>query len=223
MCRDRLAQGGDPSVINAPGFPTANGRQSILRSVSEALEQIERCAEVAGDNQEVQALLDAAGDKLRRTMREIRRELSPLGDVLLDGRDLLGGLEALAAYARQVAGMPMETFMDEEIRQVLPAVQALHVLHIVREALSNAMLHAAATRMALRAEVENGRLVIRLSDDGCGFDVRAARAAHRGGLAAMQRRADAARGLLQVESAPNAGTIVTLTLPLRSSQERQRA
>lgn len=210
-------------MMNAPGFPTANGRQSILRAVSEALDQIERCAELAGDNQEVQALLDAASDKLRRTMRDIRHELSPFGDVLLDGRDLRGGLEALASYARQALGAPLETFMDEAIRQALPPVQAVHVLQIVREALSNAIVYAGATRMALRAEVENGRLVIRLSDDGCGFDVKGARTTARGGLAGMQQRADAARGVLQVESAPGAGTIVTLTVPLQIDQGRQRA
>lgn len=207
-------------MINAPGFPSVNGRQSILRTIREALDQIERCAELAGDNQELQAQLDAAGDKLRLTMREIRREMTPLGDVLLDGRDLHCGLLGLTAYVKQTAGYPLETFLDEGIRRALPPVQALHVLHVMREALSNAVSHAGATRMALRAVVENGRLVVRLSDDGRGFDVRSVRAAARGGLATMQQRADAARGVLQVESAPEAGTIVTLTVPLESGDGR---
>lgn len=210
-------------MVTTPSFPPSNGRQSILRSVSEALDQVERCAELAGDNQEVQALLDTVGDKLRRTMRELRREMSPLGDVLLDGRDLHGSLERLVSYSRQVLGLPVESIMADGVGAGLPPEQAGNILQLVREALSNAMLHAGATRMALRAELENQRLVIRLSDDGCGFDVKGARRALNGGLAVMQRRAEAAHGLLQVESAPGAGTIVTLTVPLNRSQVRRRA
>lgn len=205
-------------MMKTPSLPPSNGRESILRSVSEALAQIEHCAELAGDNQPVQALLDAAGDKLRRTVRDLRREQSPMGDVLLDGRDLKGSLERLAFYARQVVGIPLEAFIDEEVGQVLPPEQATHVLQAVHEALCNAVLHAGASRMALRAEVENHRLVVRLSDDGRGFDVERVRRSLQGGLAGMQQRADAARGLLQVESAPGAGSIITLTVPLRGLQ-----
>ncbi|MFZ5814053.1 MAG: sensor histidine kinase [Bacillota bacterium] len=197
-------------------FPSSNGRQAILRSVAEVLDQIERCAELVGDNQQVQALLDDAGDKLRRTIRDLRLQMSPLGDLPLDGRDLHGSLSRLVEHVRQALGIPMEAFLDPQIGMVLPAVESGHVLHLVREAVANAVQHAGATRMALRAEVENHRLVIRLSDDGRGFDVKAPRSPVQAGLSVMRQRAEAARGLLQVESAPGAGTIVTLTVPLRT-------
>ncbi|MFZ5826842.1 MAG: sensor histidine kinase [Bacillota bacterium] len=209
--------------MNTPGFLPSNGRNSIVRSVTEALAQIEQCAELAGDNQQVQALLDSVCDKLRRTVRELRQEESPLGSVLLDSRDLKGSLERLTLYARQVLGAPLESFIDENIGQALTTAQATHVLQVVQEALCNAVLHAGASRMALRAEVEQNRLVVRISDDGRGFDVKRARRLFQGGLATMQQRVDAARGLLQVESAPGAGSIITLTVPLRGREHRQRA
>lgn len=202
-------------AIPATSFPTANGRQAILRSVGDALRQIEQCAELAGENQELQALLDAAGDKLRRTMRDLRLELSPLGDLPLESRDLAGSLARLADHARQVMDVAVETFIDKQVGTALPPVQAGHVLQIVREALENAILHAGASRIALRAEVENRRLSLRLSDDGNGFDLRTAPAPDQGGLAAMRQRADAIRGLLSIQSAAGAGTIVTLMVPLR--------
>lgn len=202
-------------AISPTSFPTANGRQGILRSVGDALRQIEHCAELAGENQELQALLDAAGDKLRRTMRDLRLELSPLGDLPLESRDLAGSLARLAEHARQVMAVTVETFIDAQVGAVLPPVQAGHILQIVREALENAIMHAGASRIALRAEVENQRLIIRLSDDGSGFDLRTAAVPDLGGLAAMRQRADAIRGLLSIESACGAGTIVTLIVPLR--------
>ncbi len=201
-----------------------DGRQSILRSMREVLDQIERCAEIIGNNQEAQALLDSAGDKLYGIMRELRRGTSPLGDLSLHGQDLKSGLEALTNHARQALGAPLELLIDGDVSAALGPVQAGHLLHIVREALANAILHAGASRMALRATVENQRLVLRLSDDGRGFDAKAQRhSLVHGGLAVMQQRADAARCFLQVASAPGAGTIVTVTLPLRSQRTRQRA
>lgn len=205
---------GDSPVSDALGFPAANGRQAILRSVDEALAQVERCAELVGDNQEVQLLLDSVGDKLRRTMRDLRQRLSPLGDVRLDGADLCGDLERMVAHARGVLDRPVEAFIDRSAAAALPRLQAGHVLHLVREALENAILHAGASRIALRVAVENGRLVVRLSDDGCGFPVRAPRPLSPG-LTVMQQRAESIQGLLAIDSAPGAGTIVTLTVPVR--------
>jgi len=176
---------------------------------------VERCTELVGENHEVQALLDAAGDKLLRCMRDLRHYLSPFAGVCLDGRDLYGSLERLAEYTREQLGAPLETFIDPNVAGALPPNQAIHVLHLVREALENAVLHAGAGRMALRAVVEKGRLVIRLSDDGLGFLVRETSSGPHEGLTAMQQRAESARGLLAVHSTPGAGTVVTLTVPVR--------
>lgn len=200
----------------AAGFPAANARRAILKMLHEALSHLERCTELVGENQEVQGLLDAAGDRLRRCMRELRHYLSPFAGVLLDGRDLYGSLERLATYTRRTLGAPLEAFIDPGVSGALPPHQAGQVLQLVREALENALLHAGAGRMALRAEVENGRLVIRLSDDGLGFLVRGLRSGPHEGLAAMQQRAESVRGLLAVHSTPGAGTVVTLTVPVRS-------
>jgi signal transduction histidine kinase len=106
----------------------------------------------------------------------------------------------------------METRIDSAVDGCLSEEQRTHVLHIVREALANAVRHSGGTRLALRATVENRRFVVSISDDGRGFDPRAPRPAAKG-LANMQARAEAAGSLLQVESARGAGTIITVTSP----------
>lgn len=200
----------------AAGFPARDARRAILKSLHEALAHVERCTELVGGNQEVQALLDAAGDRLRRCIRDLRHYLSPFAGVSLDGRDLYGSLERLAAYTREKLGAPLEAFIDPNVAGALPPNQAVHVLQLVREALENAVLHAGAGRMAIRAEVDSGRLVIRLSDDGLGFLVRDLGSGRHEGLLAMQQRAESVRGMLAVHSTPGAGTVVTLTVPVRS-------
>jgi len=201
----------------------AGGQQRIVQSLREVLDQIERCAELVGENQEAQALLDSAGDKLHAAIRGLRHGFSPLGEVPLDTCDLFDGLQALTTHARQAIGVPVHPMIDDAVCGALPTIQARHVLMIVREALANAILHAGARRMALRATVENERLIVRLSDDGRGFDLveQRRRLPAKGGLALMQAHADAARGVLQVASVPGAGTIVTLTLPLASAGSRR--
>ncbi|MGH3935226.1 MAG: ATP-binding protein [Pseudonocardiaceae bacterium] len=53
-----------------------------------------------------------------------------------------------------------------------------------------------------------------MSDDGRGFDLAAAASTSRRlGLASMRERAEALGGALQVDTAPGAGTTVTLEVP----------
>lgn len=191
-----------------------SGRQAVLRWAAEAAADLQRCAELVGDQQEVQALLDAAGDRLSRLTRVLRQELSPLGEVPLDPADLVGSLTLLVERASE-QGAPAEFASEAAVQGALDSLQAGHVLQVAREALTNAMQHAGANRVAVRAEVAGQRLILRISDDGTGFDTRLPRVETQRGLSIMWQRAEALHGYLQVQSAPGAGTIVTLTVPLR--------
>lgn len=178
-------------------------------------ESVVQCAELAGSHHDLQALLDSILDRLRRVERELRRSRSPLQSVSRRVADLQRELEALAAAARHTSAMAVQLRIDETLRQHRPprSVQS-QVLEVVAEALSNALRHSRGSRVALRAGVVNRRFVVSVSDDGCGFDLRAVRSSRSGGLGRMRTLAEAVKGLLQVETAAGAGTIVTLSLPL---------
>jgi len=178
-------------------------------------ESVVQCAELAGSHHDLQALLDSILDRLRRVERELRRSRSPLQSVSRRVADLQRELEALAAAARHTSAMAVQLRIDETLRQHRPprSVQS-QVLEVVAEALSNALRHSRGSRVALRAGVVNRRFVVSVSDDGCGFDLRAVRSSRSGGLGRMRTLAEAMKGLLQVETAAGAGTIVTLSLPL---------
>lgn len=195
-------------------------REKMLSAVQEAAQGLERCAEAVGPNQPAQALLDEALDRLNRVARDLREEISPLGSLVLDGADLLEDLKRLVAGVEQASLMRVEARLSPSVRGHLPAAQAVHLLYVVREAFVNALRHSGATAIAIRAAVENRRLVISVADDGEGFDLGAVRRDHRQGLARMQLRAEAADALLQVESAPGAGTIVTVAVPFKKENGR---
>ena len=54
---------------------------------------------------------------------------------------------------------------------------------------------------------------MRITDDGSGFEVGAARSPQSFGLQSMRERTESLGGQFQIESAPGAGTSVTVTLP----------
>jgi signal transduction histidine kinase len=65
--------------------------------------------------------------------------------------------------------------------------------------------------VAIGLRRQGGRLVVRVGDNGRGFDARTASGGQ--GLVSMQRRAEALGGRLDVVSGVGAGTTLTLTAP----------
>lgn len=101
----------------------------------------------------------------------------------------------------------------------LPGDRATAVFRIVQEALNNVVRHARATRASLRLFVAGDALLVEVSDDGIGFEDVATHLESGAGLWGMRQRALLVRGELSVDSAPGAGTRVSLTVPLTGSTQ----
>jgi signal transduction histidine kinase len=87
------------------------------------------------------------------------------------------------------------------------------VFRTAQEAVRNVTVHAAASRVEVRLAEEDGRYVLRVSDDGRGFDVDSRRVRRADGHLGLDLLADRARDLgatLEIESAPGKGTTVIL-------------
>jgi len=95
----------------------------------------------------------------------------------------------------------------------------LQVMHILQEALSNVRKHARASKVeVLLARGPGYSFAVR--DDGCGFDPARSPedAADHVGLQIMRERAARIGAVVDVESAPGAGTEVRLRLPVAQRQ-----
>lgn len=106
-------------------------------------------------------------------------------------------------------------FTDSGTGVPLQAESQLQALHILQEALSNVRKHAGATHVELAVRRDAGyRFTV--TDDGCGFDVKAAPDVSEThiGLRIMRERAQRIGAQLEVRSHPGNGTVVTLTLPV---------
>lgn len=91
----------------------------------------------------------------------------------------------------------------------VPANQAIHLLHIAREALNNAFKHANATQISLRLSCEQDEIMMQVTDDGQGISEDIERQ-HHYGLIIMQDRAKSLHGQCQITRRESGGTQVTV-------------
>ncbi|HKG46761.1 MAG TPA: PAS domain-containing sensor histidine kinase [Pyrinomonadaceae bacterium] len=95
---------------------------------------------------------------------------------------------------------------------------------IVQEAVTNAARHARASRISVVLERAGQELVLSISDDGAGFNLKALRtSAATVGLRSMEERVQAVGGSITINSAPELGTAICARLPIPHRQGRTRS
>lgn len=100
---------------------------------------------------------------------------------------------------------------------ILPVAE-VQLLRVIQEALTNARKHSGATRIELVLTFEQDRLIVKLSDNGCGFDPGSMKVRPGSyGLKILQERAEEMNGICSIHSAPGQGTAVAFEIPLAPS------
>jgi len=168
----------------------------------------------AGDAREV---LEHQRRLLGWLQAETREFLWDLRDPVEPDRRLGETLATQIEQLRSISTVPVE-FVQSAATPWLPAEMQHQLVRIVREAVHNAVRHAAAARIEVRVDSGPGGTRVEIRDDGQGFDV-ASRGRVRGqyGLRGMEERAARIGGRLAVESRPGQGTVVRLFLPVQAT------
>jgi signal transduction histidine kinase len=164
----------------------------------------------AGDG-ETGAKLDDLVDTVRLTIKGMRHMIFELRPTVLDS---LGVGPALVEYLETTGGPPefeVEDDLDEE-----PVDELRLILYrITQEALANVRKHANASRVHVRLAQQDGGYLVRIEDDGDGFDPPEMLRSAPGhlGLSSMRERAEMAGGWCKVHSVPGSGTTVDFWVP----------
>ncbi|MEV7994371.1 GAF domain-containing sensor histidine kinase [Streptomyces sp. NPDC086077] len=162
-------------------------------------------ARAKGELQQVAALAAEATDELRAAVVELR-------PAALDEDGLVATLRT-QVHVLDRAHTARVTFTAQGVR-ALPAAQEEALLRVAQEALHNALRHSGAERVGVTLFRRGSSAVLRVTDDGGGFDPRAIRRAGRHlGLVSMRDRAGGVGGTLTVESAPGKGTTIEMEVP----------
>ncbi|MEU5324312.1 GAF domain-containing sensor histidine kinase [Streptomyces sp. NPDC047461] len=158
-----------------------------------------------GELQQVAALAAEAADELRAAVVELR-------PAALDEDGLIATLRT-QVHVLDRAHTAHVTFDSCGVR-ALPASQEEAVLRVAQEALHNALRHSGAEQVDVTLARRDGGVVLRVTDDGSGFDPQQTRRAGRHlGLVSMRDRAGGVGGALTVESAPGKGTTIEMEVP----------
>ncbi len=126
---------------------------------------------------------------------------------------------ALSSAGKLAVRLDLDPSAAATIDRDLSADGARELLQIAREALSNAIRHSGARHATVQLERVDGAAVLRIADDGRGFEPGDVPRQGHFGLANLHERAATLGGALEIRSATGAGTRIIATIPLDTGEE----
>src|SRR6267378_3614509 len=155
---------------------------------------------------------------LNEVEKHLRRYSHELRPTILDDLGWIPAIRFLADGISKRAHIPIR--IEASFSGRLPGAIETTLYRIVQEALTNAVKHAKASGVWIRAWRENHVLCCSVRDDGLGFDssqVHMATGRKGLGLIAMRERVSAIGGTLRIESRPDHGTELSIRLPMEGN------
>jgi signal transduction histidine kinase len=165
---------------------------------------------LSGDHPEVKTQLDNLKSVAERTFQTVRNIALLLRPSMLDD---LGLAAALEWQGREVSRRSeIEVSVESEsVPEDLPDEYKIYIYRLVQEALNHAVRHSGARNAKVVVERLSKSIVVRVSDDGRGFDPGRSRGM---GILGMEERVKRLGGTLRVESQRGKGATVTADLPI---------
>ena len=153
---------------------------------------------------ELREWIHAAVAKLRNLMFELRPPI-------LDEEGLAAAIDEYATYWNLEQSVTIHDGFSEEP----PEEQRLLLYRIAQEAFANIRKHAKAASIDITLEQQDQIFLVRMVDDGVGFDPGRVVGAKDGhiGLSSMRERAEMAGGGCRIQSLPGEGTTVEFWVP----------
>lgn len=164
-----------------------------------------------------QAQLSRVRELLNEVEKHLRRYSHELRPTILDDLGWIPAVRFLADGISKRANLPIH--IEAIVTGRLPTAVETTLYRIVQEALTNAVKHARANNVWIRAWREDLTQCCTIRDDGAGFKIRRGPGSSpKGlGLVAMRERVGAIGGTLQIESRLGHGTEISIRLPLEAS------
>ena len=199
-----------------------DGVGQLLVGVALMLKRHEQTTAAVADR----ANLAEIGRHLQRAIAQTRSVAKGLYAVDLDLESLGAALEELASNAEAIFRVRCAAHVAARPVSRAPKHATAHLIRVAREAVANAAKHAQPSRIDITLAEEPDAIVLRVRDDGCGFDVdEAASKSNAGGMGIhlMRYRASLMEATLNLESRRNEGTTVTCRVPVDVATRRGSA
>jgi len=142
------------------------------------------------------------------TAREISHGLYPSQ---LEYLGLASALKRLCDEMQTGKRLSIDLAMDT-LPHPLPPPISLCLYRVAQEALHNIITHSQAKNVQVELKADDGRISLRIVDNGVGFDL--SREAAGLGLASMRQRVRSVDGSIKITSSPKRGTRMEASVPL---------
>lgn len=169
-----------------------------------------RQPELAADH--LMATLEQAIGQLNHVIGKIRNFISGLESPVIPGGDVIADLRTMVETMCGTSSIQCRVRIDDRVGPYIAPEPALHLINIVREALSNAIRHSHATRMTVSLRQLIGSIRLTITDNGMGFNPKLVQGVGHG-LENMAARAHKAGGVFAIRSEPHRGTRILFDLP----------
>jgi len=198
-----------------------DGVNQVIASATMRLRRVQDT--LSAQNPAASELLSRCHKLLVQALEETRRIARNLRPNDLDELGLSAACRNLCKELQARTGLVVKCQFTRFDR-FLPPMVDLGLFRIVQEALNNVEKHACAKLVRLRIAIQRQAIVLKIQDDGRGFDPatpRAAKGAEGGiGLSSLRERASALGGTCELVSNPRQGTAITVRVPLPKGRHR---
>ncbi len=192
---------------------------SIRIRTSQLTHVIESIEDASSHAVDAQGIYDALGTAIDLT-RRMSVDLSP---PVLEQETISAALSWLCSQMNVLHGLDVDVEAPATVTADDPDLRLL-LYQSARELLFNVVKHSGTLRARLGLREEDGDVVMRVEDDGVGFDVNRAITADNDtfGLFDIRDRLSLVGGAIDIKSRPGNGTTVTIRLPSsRTSSQGQ--
>jgi signal transduction histidine kinase len=170
-----------------------------------------KSVEDAPDDERMRAAVGELRELVRSTLQDVRQLAVELRPTALDDFGLVAALQRLVATFSESTGVQVD--FESALDDRLPPDVETALYRIVQECMTNIVKHARAGRVSILIARRPSSVLTVVEDDGVGFDVDRVRDGAVG-LVGMRERIGLLGGRLVIESRPEAGTTLSVEVPL---------
>jgi len=209
-------------AINAQEEERRAIAQSLHDDTGQALSMLiihlDRIGErIQPDEMDLKKQVMDARELAANSLTELRRILSGLRPAILDDLGLVPAIRWFARSNLEKVGIRVVFKAPGIPLELSPAITTT-LFRIVQEAVNNIVRHAGARTVTIILQLTGDTVQLQVEDDGRGFDPghasRDAVELQRLGLPGIRERAELLGGNFQIESAPQKGTRLQVSIPL---------
>ncbi len=216
-CRDVTERRSlEKAVLEATGREQRRIGQDLHDGLGQHLAGVLFMSKVLQDQLSARSAAEAAEGAqilqlIRQAIDQVRMLARGLNPVNLKEQGLLSSLKELAGGVENLFGIACIVEGDEDI-VIQDDTIATHLYRIAQEAVNNAIKHGKAKNVFINLAAAHGNVTLTVEDNGSGFPEELGK--RKGmGLKIMGYRANMIRGFLQLQPAPDGGSIVRCTIP----------